>query len=201
MITVHIWHPRNTPLNGPVEWTFGAVRSTIFGPDPYRWGHGGIEFRGITGANGHRFPDAYRSFWPGEHAEWTDSSPGRVITERAYDVEGEGTEPTRSIRLASGLNESLVYQYWYGLGRMPLNYHWKEFNCCSAVAGSIRDGFPQGTERSAPAYRPISYAGGYFPLGFWTPYSLEAWVRDVNAWLVSGGVAHGPRDAAAVAAT
>ncbi|MBK6749395.1 MAG: hypothetical protein KA956_09305 [Pyrinomonadaceae bacterium] len=206
MIKVHIWYPVNTALDSPGRTILDGITDLYIEDFDYhgrptrrrilpdwidaipsgsmeRWGHAGIEFIGVVSETGAPYDDCYRAFWPGLGADWQRESPGRVITDLSYDIGEEGSRPTRSITVSTGLNEALVYRYWNSLQLHPLNYAARGFNCCSAVAVSIRDGFPLSVSSSAPAYPPIAMAGGYIPYGYSNPYSLEEWTVDLNSWL------------------
>lgn len=184
MITVHIWYPQNTPLEAPIgSLVGGTVYPFVIVPDPegevMRWGHAGIEFENVESESGTAYANGYRAFWPGTGADWQHAAPGRIITDRAFDVHEEGSEPSRSIRLATGINEALIYRYWTSLQSQPLDYTNTGFNCCSAVAVSVRDGFPADLSE-APAYPPMTFAGGWLPIGYSNPYALEEWIEDIN---------------------
>lgn len=186
MITVLIWYPINTPLEDPTTLLFDDIYPLPIPnrAEPFRrWGHAGIEFRNVTSETGRPYEDAYRAFWPAVGADWQRPQTGRVINDRAYDVSEEGSEPSRSIALHTGLNEALIYRYWQSLERMPLQYSNTGFNCCGAVAVSVGDGFSPTQRNVMPAYPPISFAGGYVPIGYSNPYALEDWIDDVNAVL------------------
>lgn len=199
MITVHIWHPESSLIDmNPAEIVLdslidlpGSLNPSLEIPDEYdpwtdatRYGHGGITFSNVVSENGVRYADCYRAFWPAEGVDWTVPTPGRIVTEFSYDMRMEGSLPSRSIRLNSGLNEALVYRYWNSLQASPLNYSATGFNCCSAVATSLQDGFPVAPRIRPPAYSPLTFAGlGFLPLGFSNPYYLEEWTNEVNAWL------------------
>lgn len=187
MIIVHIWYPQNTPLEAPIgSLVGGTVYPGWIVPDPegevMRWGHAGIEFVSVVSESGTTYANGYRAFWPGAGADWQYAAAGRVITDLAFDVHEEGSEPSRSIRLATGLNEELIYRYWTSLHAHPLDYTNTGFNCCGAVAVSVRDGFPAGLS-DAPGYPPITFAGGWLPTGYSNPYALEEWIEDINQCL------------------
>jgi len=188
MITVHIWYPQNTPLEAPIgSLVGGTVYPFVYVPDAegemMRWGHAGIEFANVVSESGREYEDGYRAFWPGVGADWQQAEAGRVITDMNFDIREEGSQPSRSVELSPRINEPLVYLYWYSLSRQPLDYSNTGFNCCGAVATSLRDGFPREISSSAPAYPPITFAGGWLPIGYSNPYALEEWVEDVNEWL------------------
>lgn len=152
--------------------------------DRTRFGHGGVTFENVVSENGVRYSDCYRAFWHAEGARWTVPQRGRVVTEFSYDVLAEGSRPSRSIRMNPGLNEALVYRYWNSLSAAPLDYCATGFNCCSAVASSIRDGFPPHPRVPPPAYSPLTFAGlGFIPFTYSNPYYLEEWTNEVNTWL------------------
>lgn len=206
MIKVHIWYPVNTALDSPGRTILDGITDLYIDDFDYhgqptrrrilpdwidaipsgsmeRWGHAGIEFIRVVSERGEPYEDCYRAFWPGLSADWQRESRGRVVTDLSYDISEEGSNPTRTITMSGSLNEALVYRYWNSLIRQPMDYAARGFNCCSAVAVSIRDGFPMSISSSAPSYPPIALAGGYIPYGHSNPYSLEEWVGQVNAWL------------------
>ena len=186
MITVHIWYPLNTPLEDPTTLLFDDLYPLPIPnrPEPFRrWGHAGIEFANVTSESGRPYANGYRAFWPAAGADWQRPQPGRIIDEMDFDVREERSDPSRSIVLHTGLNEALIYRYWDSLTRQPLDYSNTGFNCCGAVAVSVGDGFSAVQRGLMPTYPPISFAGGYIPIGYSNPYALEDWVDDVNAVL------------------
>ncbi len=190
MIKVHIWYPINSLLDSPATVITREMAQALYPlPIPHyrpqaefmRFGHAGIEFINVTSESGEPYEDGYRAFWPAPGADWTTPTTGQVLTSFDHDARGEGSQPTRTITINSGLNEALIYRYWYSLARQPLEYSFNGINCCSCVATSLQDGFPAGS--SAPPYSPMSFAGGWFPWGHSNPYYLEDWVGEVNEWL------------------
>jgi hypothetical protein len=152
--------------------------------DETRYGHGGIAFEGVVSENGTPYEDCYRAFWPGIGEDWSVPAPGRIVTDYSYDVRLEGSRPSRSIELHPGLNEALVYRYWNSLQAMPMDYSAQGFNCCSAVATSIQDGFPVAPRIRPPDYSPLNFVAlGFMAIDFSNPYYLEEWTLEVNSWL------------------
>lgn len=200
MIRVYVWEPIHQLLDAPI----GAMVGGDVHPGwvvPYdsnfrRFGHGGIEFINVELENGTHLESAYRSFWPAIGADFDTSAPGRVITDLSYDIGEESSRPNHIITLGPGVNESRVFGRWSDMQARTPDFNGFDSNCCRAVAGSIIAGFPASASSSAPAYPPMTFAGGYFPNWFSNPYALKAWTEAVNVWLT--GLGTGTRPAPAV---
>lgn len=188
MIKIHIWYPIRTPLAEPIG--FLTPHGVYPLPIPnraepfHRWGHAGIRFMNVSSASGEIYPDMYRAFWPSDGVDWQAPNRGRIIDDLNFDVTEERSSPSRQILLRGDIDEAACYNYWTNLAADVPDYSAFGFNCCGAVAASVQAGLPSVARGSSPPYPPLSFAGGWLPIGYSSnPYSLEDWAEAINMWL------------------
>lgn len=157
----------------------GGASSRIL-PDIYdetvgwRYGHAGMGFRNVV--VGGTPIVAYRALWPRDETNWPllDPEPGLIKTSLDEDRASEHGPPDIIFNVPARwpIDEAAVWAQWELWRATPPGYAAYGFNCCAAVARSLRNNID--VAGLTPLAQAVVNAEPF------SPYALRQWLVNLR---------------------